>query len=91
VCNNVHLLEPRLARWLLMTRDRVGSDEFSFTQEFIAVMLGVRRPGVTAAASALQRRKLIRYRRGTMRILDRKGLHAVACSCYDVIRGMEKA
>lgn len=91
VCNNVHLLEPRLARWLLMTRDRVGSDEFRFTQEFIAVMLGVRRPGVTAAASALQRRKLIGYRRGTVRILDPKGLRAVACSCYDVICSIEKA
>jgi CRP-like cAMP-binding protein len=91
VCNKEHLLEARLARWLLMTRDRTASDEFRFTQQFIALMLGVRRPGVTVAAGALQRRKLIRYSRGTMRILDRKGLRAASCSCYGVIRELESA
>jgi CRP-like cAMP-binding protein len=91
VCNNEHLLEARLARWLLMTRDRAGSDSFRSTQESIALMLGVRRVGVTAAAGALQRRKLIRYSRGTMQILDSGGLRDVSCSCYDVIRNLESA
>ena len=91
VCNNEHLLEARLARWLLMTRDRVASDKFTFTQEFIALMLGVRRVGVTTAAGALQRRGLIRYSRGAVQILDRKRLLAVSCSCYEVIRQLESA
>jgi len=91
VCNKEHLIESRLARWLLMTRDRVASDEFRFTQEYIALMLGVRRAGVNSAASALQRRKLIRYSRGTVQILDRAGLRAACCSCYEVIRKLESA
>lgn len=90
-CNNQHLLEARLARWLLMTRDRVAADRFRFTQEFIALMLGVRRAGVNAAAGALQRRNLIRYSRGTMQILDRKRLLEAACSCYEAIRNLENA
>lgn len=90
VCNKAHSLEARLARWLLMTRDRVASDKFRFTQEFLALMLGVRRAGVTNVASALKRRKLIRYSRGTMQILDGKRLRAVSCSCYEVIRKMER-
>jgi CRP-like cAMP-binding protein len=90
VCNKEHLLEARLARWLLMTQDRVGSDRFRFTQHFIALMLGVRRAGVNAAAGALQRRGLIRYSRGSMQVLDRKGLLASACSCYQVIRQLEQ-
>jgi CRP-like cAMP-binding protein len=91
VCNNEHLLEARLARWLLMTRDRVASDEFRFTQEYIALMLGVRRAGVNSAASALQRRKLIRYSRGVVQILDRARLRAACCSCYEIIRKLESA
>jgi CRP-like cAMP-binding protein len=90
VCNKAHRLEPRLARWLLMTQDRVASDRFQCTQEAIALMLGVRRSGVTEAAGGLQRRKLIRYSRGAIEILDRPGLLAVSCSCYEVIRGLER-
>jgi len=91
VCNKEHLLAARLARWLSMTRDRMASDEFRFTQQFIALMLGVRRSGVTVAAGALQRQALIRYSRGTMRILDRQRLRAASCSCYGVIRELENA
>ena len=91
VCNNEHLLEARLARWLLMTRDRAGSDSFRCTQQSIAYMLGVRRVGVTVAAGTLQQRELIRYRRGAMEILDRGGLLAASCSCYKVIRALESA
>jgi CRP-like cAMP-binding protein len=91
VCNKEHRLEARLARWLLMTQSRVASDRFRFTQQFIAVMLGVRRAGVNAAAGALQRRGLIRYRRGSMQILDRPGLLAASCSCYEIIRKLEQA
>lgn len=81
-CNRFHVVEARLARWLLMTGDRLRSDEFLLTQAFLADMLGVRRVGVTAAACALHKRGMISYNRGKIRILDRRSLEAAACSCY---------
>jgi CRP-like cAMP-binding protein len=85
-CNRVHLLEQRCARWLLQTHDRVGADQFLLTQEFLAQMLGVRRPTVSAAAGILQKAGLLTYHRGRMTILDRKGLEATSCECYQVVR-----
>jgi CRP-like cAMP-binding protein len=84
-CNRHHLLGERLARWLLMTHDRVQSNEFHLTQEFLAHMLGVRRVGVTKAATLLQEKKLIRYSRGNINILDRKGLERASCRCYGAV------
>jgi CRP-like cAMP-binding protein len=81
-CSRFHNLDQRLARWLLMTHDRAREDRFSVTQELMASMLGVRRVGITMAASALQRRGIIEYARGEVTILDRSSLEAAACTCY---------
>ena len=85
-CNRFHSVEARLARWLLMTSDRLGLEEFRLTQDFMSNMLGVRREGVNKAAGALQTAKLIRYSRGKITILDRPGLEANSCECYAIIK-----
>ena len=87
-CNRFHVVQERLARWLLMTRDRIQSNDFRLTQEFLSHMLGVRREGVTKAAGHLQKRKLIEYSRGNIRIVDPRGLEAAACSCYQIVKNI---
>jgi Mn-dependent DtxR family transcriptional regulator len=81
-CNAVHRFEQRLAKWLLLARDRVGSDEFPLTQEFLAMMLGATRPTVTVVAGTLQKAGLIKYRHGRMVIVDREALEEASCECY---------
>jgi CRP-like cAMP-binding protein len=88
-CNRFHDAEQRLARWLLMTSDRLHANEFLLTHEFLAHMLGVRRVGVTKAAGALHLRKLIDYSRGKIRIRDREGLEQAACTCYRIVRDLQ--
>jgi CRP-like cAMP-binding protein len=86
VCNRFHVVDARLARWLLMTHDRVGSDEFRLTQEFLSNMLGVRREAVSKAAGAFQKRGFVNYSRGHLTILNLAGLEATACQCYQIIK-----
>ncbi|MEO8258728.1 MAG: Crp/Fnr family transcriptional regulator [Acidobacteriota bacterium] len=81
-CNAVHSVEQRLARWLLMAHDRVGTDEFPLTQEFVAMMLGATRPTVTIVAGTLQRAGLITYHRGHVTVVDRRALESASCECY---------
>jgi CRP-like cAMP-binding protein len=90
-CNAMHSIEQRLARWLLMARDRIGKDEFPLTQEFVAMMLGASRPTVTVVAGTLQRAGLITYYRGIVRILDREKLEEAACECYRATTELLKA
>ena len=85
-CNARHAIEHRLARWLLTAHDRADGDEFPMTHDFISMMLGVRRPGVSLAAGVLQKAGLIRYARGRMEVTDRPGLEAASCECYHVAR-----
>jgi CRP-like cAMP-binding protein len=85
-CNRFHNVTQRMARWMLMTSDRVNSTEFRITQEFLALMLGVRRVSVSMAASSLRERELIGYRRGTFTILDHRGLVAATCGCYKTVK-----
>jgi CRP-like cAMP-binding protein len=85
-CNGRHHIEQRLARWLLMAHDRVGTDDFPMTHEFMSMMLGVRRAGVTVAAGVLQKAGFIRYERGRIAITDRPGLEAASCECYGIER-----
>jgi CRP-like cAMP-binding protein len=85
-CNRFHSVTKRMARWMLMTSDRVNSTEFRITQEFLALMLGVRRVSVSMAACGLRERKLIGYRRGTFTILNHRGLVAATCGCYKTVK-----
>ncbi|BAZ22723.1 cyclic nucleotide-binding protein [Kalymmatonema gypsitolerans NIES-4073] len=85
-CNSLHVLEQRLARWLLEAQDRVDSDDLKLTQEFLGHMLGVRRAGVTQAAQKFQESGLIRYQRGRVQILDQRRLEATSCECFRVLR-----
>ncbi len=88
-CNRLHVIEQRCARWLLMTHDRVCRDDFNLTQEFLAEMLAVRRPGVTVAMGILESRGLIGHGRGTIRVIDRAGLEQASCECYTTVKKRE--
>jgi CRP-like cAMP-binding protein len=85
-CNRLHVIEQRCARWLLMSQDRVGRDSFDLTQEFLAMMLGVRRPGVTVAMGLLEKAGFITHRRGSITVVNRAGLEKVSCECYRTIK-----
>lgn len=85
-CNGRHPIEQRLARWLLITHDRVEGDRFFMTQEFMSTMLGVRRPGVTLAIGTLQRAGLVQHDRGSAQVLNRRGLEAASCECYGIVQ-----
>ena len=87
-CHGLHEIDERLARWLLMVRDRLGSDRFDLTQEFLAEMLGARRTSVTLAAGVLQRSGLIKYSRGHIHVIDGEGLETAACECYPIVRNL---
>ncbi|MDB4915387.1 MAG: transcriptional regulator, Crp/Fnr family [Gemmatimonadetes bacterium] len=87
-CNGTHTIEKRLARWLLLTHDRVVGDLLPLTQELLAIMLAVRRSSVTIAATTLQNERLIGYSHGKITVVDRAGLEAASCECYEVMRGM---
>jgi CRP-like cAMP-binding protein len=86
LCNRLHPIEERLSRWLLMSHDRVGGDEISLTQEFLATMLGVNRPSVSIAAGLLQAKGYIKYSRGNITVISRKGLEKLTCECYRIVK-----
>ena len=88
-CNRLHVIEQRCARWLLMSQDRVGRDKFDLTQEFLAEMLGVRRPGVTVAMGILEKAGLITHGRGNITVVNRAGLEKASCECYRTIRARQ--
>lgn len=88
-CNRLHDLEQRLSRWLLLTQDRVGSGRLRITHDFLATMLGTDRPSVSLAAAGLQRKRIIEYTHGSVRILNRKKLETSACECYGIIQGFD--
>jgi CRP-like cAMP-binding protein len=88
-CNRLHVIEQRCARWLLMSEDRVGRNRFDLTQEFLAEMLGVRRPGVTVAMGILEKAGLIAHGRGNITVVDRAGLEKASCECYRTIRARQ--
>ncbi len=85
-CRALHAVDARLGRWLLQSRDVIESDEIKLTQEFLSQMLGVQRAAVSIAATAMQKDKLIRYSRGTIRLLNRDGLRERSCECYETVR-----
>jgi len=85
-CNRLHTLDQRLARWLLMTQDRIGGNRITLTQEFLSRMLGVRRAGVSVAANSLREQKLIDYHRGDVFVSDRTGLEGISCECYRIVK-----